>query len=399
MLRLTALIGGPVLDPSGGGLGKLEDLGVILDADHRRSWLRGSGPGEGRGEGCDAVSPRDRRKPRRRRGRGAGGRTPLASPARTRRPGSGPRRQPNRQGRRCLSRRGGEGLALVAVEVGIAPVLRRLRLGRLSRRTGDDILDWRGLHLASAPGHVLQLASGASPIHPLSAPQLEAVAETLPAVARTSSAVILAFPTGRGHRGRTLDGAGLGSEIAVKCPALGGVPGSPCSRRWWARPAGRALGRRPGGHHHLLDSRRKYGYSLLWVLLLARPPSPSTTSSRSDGSRHGAGLAALVRGPSSRPAGVAGRAGDREHRHHLRRVRRRRRLRSTSRCKPLISVPGPRSRSSRWCCAGASIASSGSCSRSGPCSSPTSSRDSWPARTGGRPTASSSRQVPHAAGR
>ena len=100
----------------------------------------------------------------------------------------------------------GEGLALVAVEVGMRPVLRRLALGRFARRVRDDILDWRELHLASAPGHVLALSSGAAGVHRLTKPQLEAIAAALPAARAHELRHHFGLPhrphAWRSHRGR-----------------------------------------------------------------------------------------------------------------------------------------------------------------------------------------------------
>jgi sporulation protein YlmC with PRC-barrel domain len=80
---------------------------------------------------------------------------------------------------RCLTRVGDIELAVEpgtltvhAVEVGAQPLLRRLGLGRLARRTDTRSLPWAELHLASHRGRVVQLAalgeesgSNAAPSH------------------------------------------------------------------------------------------------------------------------------------------------------------------------------------------------------------------------------------------
>jgi hypothetical protein len=172
-----------VLDASGDELGRLDDLGVLLAADHPPVVAARIRPGRGRAAAAFGCAP----------ARVTDGRLVVVE-------ASAPagdllllRRnvldaQVIDLGGRRILRVGdvlvaeeGEGLALVAVEVGTRPVLRRLGLGRFAGRVADEILDWRELHLASRPGHVLQLSSGVSGIHRLSQPQLEAIAATLPA--------------------------------------------------------------------------------------------------------------------------------------------------------------------------------------------------------------------------
>jgi hypothetical protein len=177
---LTALLGRPAVDGAGAALGKLDDLGVQLTSEHPpviAARMRGRGAPtlacalvrvtadelvvvEGSAHPGDLLYLR---------------RHVLDAQVLT------------LDGQR-LVRVGdvfvaeeGEGLALTGVEVGTAPVLRRLGLARFLSGGADEILDWRELHLASAPGHVLQLASGAAGVHRLTAPQLEALAGALPA--------------------------------------------------------------------------------------------------------------------------------------------------------------------------------------------------------------------------
>jgi sporulation protein YlmC with PRC-barrel domain len=181
MLRLTVLIGRPVLDSSGDGLGKLEDLGVILDAEHPPVVAARARAGRGRDGpvGCRLARVTDGSLVVVEGAEPAGELLWLRRHVLDAQVLDLDGNRIVRVGDVFLAEEG-EGLALVAVEVGVAPVLRRLKLGWLARHTGDDVRDWRGLHLASAPGHVLQLASGAGPVHGLSAPELEAIADTLP---------------------------------------------------------------------------------------------------------------------------------------------------------------------------------------------------------------------------
>jgi len=58
-------------------------------------------------------------------------------------------------------------LRVVAVETGIAGILRRLGARRLAGRLGRQTIDWRDLHLLSGPGHALQLASPRAAVHRL----------------------------------------------------------------------------------------------------------------------------------------------------------------------------------------------------------------------------------------
>ena len=66
-----------------------------------------------------------------------------------------------------LALRGSE-LRAVAVDVGLAPVARRLGLRRLARRLPSESIGWEGLHFATGRGHHVQLASPAAAVHRLS---------------------------------------------------------------------------------------------------------------------------------------------------------------------------------------------------------------------------------------
>jgi sporulation protein YlmC with PRC-barrel domain len=87
-------------------------------------------------------------------------------------------------------------LRLVGVEVGAAPLLRRLGLGRLARQGTRELIDWEQIHLASAPGHVLQCAMPRAGIHRLSEKEVQELLEALPA----PRAIELAGAAGLEHR-------------------------------------------------------------------------------------------------------------------------------------------------------------------------------------------------------
>jgi CBS domain-containing protein len=70
-----------------------------------------------------------------------------------------------------LTRAGSE-LRCIAVETGLAPIARRLRLRRLAERLPGGAVAWENMHLTSGPGHVLQLESPAAAVHRLSPMEL-----------------------------------------------------------------------------------------------------------------------------------------------------------------------------------------------------------------------------------
>lgn len=71
-------------------------------------------------------------------------------------------------------------LVVAGVEVGVAPVLRRLGLRRLSRRLPPDILDWHALHLAGGSSHALQLSAPSAAVHRMTAGELAGLLGLLP---------------------------------------------------------------------------------------------------------------------------------------------------------------------------------------------------------------------------
>jgi sporulation protein YlmC with PRC-barrel domain len=76
----------------------------------------------------------------------------------------------------------GDTLFLLGVEVGPSPMLRRLGLALLARRTRSETVDWRDLHITSLRGHTLQLAAPASAVHRLGPEELAELEASLPPV-------------------------------------------------------------------------------------------------------------------------------------------------------------------------------------------------------------------------
>lgn len=87
----------------------------------------------------------------------------------------------------------GHALTLLAVDVGLGALLRRVGLRRLSRRVAADAVDWADLHVASGRGHALALASPASRVHRLRGAELAELVARLP-VQRAAEALHVAGP-------------------------------------------------------------------------------------------------------------------------------------------------------------------------------------------------------------
>jgi sporulation protein YlmC with PRC-barrel domain len=71
-------------------------------------------------------------------------------------------------------------LCAVAVDVGLAPVLRRLGLRAVARRMREEWIGWDGIYLASGRGHRLQIEHRAAEIHRLDHAELMALVGHLP---------------------------------------------------------------------------------------------------------------------------------------------------------------------------------------------------------------------------
>ncbi len=93
-------------------------------------------------------------------------------------------------------------LRVIRAEVGLSALVRRIGLRRLARRGAVQAVDWPELHLASGPGHALQLRSGAAGIHRLTAVQLAALASRLPV--ERADALLAAVKTPHAEAARSL---------------------------------------------------------------------------------------------------------------------------------------------------------------------------------------------------
>lgn len=84
-----------------------------------------------------------------------------------------------------LGRTSGGRLAAVAVDTGFGSVCRRIGARRLSERLGERGVPWRSLHLTSARGHRVQLATPTSTLHRLDGHEVGLLLDAVP----TTSAV------------------------------------------------------------------------------------------------------------------------------------------------------------------------------------------------------------------
>ena len=71
-------------------------------------------------------------------------------------------------------------MTVAAVGIGIGSICRRLGLGRIAGRLGDDVVLWPDLHLLSPAGHVAQLTTEAAAVHHLDAAALAHLLIPLP---------------------------------------------------------------------------------------------------------------------------------------------------------------------------------------------------------------------------
>ena len=86
-----------------------------------------------------------------------------------------------------LTRLPGERLRVVAADVGFGSVCQRMGLRRLAARWPTEAVAWEDLHLTSARGHVVQLATARALVHRLDAAELATLLAHVP----TRSAVDL----------------------------------------------------------------------------------------------------------------------------------------------------------------------------------------------------------------
>lgn len=76
-------------------------------------------------------------------------------------------------------------LRVVGVDIGAAPLLRRLGLGVFAERAAAKVIPWNELHLTSVRGHTIQLDTPTSRVHTLAEEELAALGARLPPHARS----------------------------------------------------------------------------------------------------------------------------------------------------------------------------------------------------------------------
>lgn len=83
-----------------------------------------------------------------------------------------------------LEQRDGQ-LRVVGVDVGAAPVLKRLGLGAFARWAMTDVIPWTDLHLTSVRGHAVQLDTPTARVHTLAEEELAELGARLPPQAKS----------------------------------------------------------------------------------------------------------------------------------------------------------------------------------------------------------------------
>ena len=76
-------------------------------------------------------------------------------------------------------------LRVMGVDIGAAPLLRRLGLGVFARRAETKVIPWDELHLTSVRGHEVQLNTPTARVHTLTEEELAALGARLPPHARS----------------------------------------------------------------------------------------------------------------------------------------------------------------------------------------------------------------------
>lgn len=169
-MNLSEILGAEVRDTSGRRIGRIRDLGVLIDTQLpvvSSVWV---GRGEGRRVGWDEVSiptlPAVVLRAGFRPARPVARELRLAGDVLDRQVFDSRGKRLSRVADVALTLAGGR-LEVVAVETGAAGIARRLGLRRLAARFRPSLVDWRELHLLSGRGHALQLDSSAAGVHRL----------------------------------------------------------------------------------------------------------------------------------------------------------------------------------------------------------------------------------------
>jgi sporulation protein YlmC with PRC-barrel domain len=122
-------------------------------------------------------------------------------------------RRVQRVGDVLLARTDDGHLEAVAVDVGIAPVLRRLGLRGAADRMREQAVDWRDLHLTSARGHAIQLSGTSAAVHRLDERELAHLIALLST--GHAAAVIATVPPDRAAAALDASHPEVGARVAL----------------------------------------------------------------------------------------------------------------------------------------------------------------------------------------
>ncbi len=151
---------------------------------------------------------------------------------------------------------GGDGLRVVAVDVGWRAILRRLGLRRLAHRASRDAIDWQSLHVAAGRAHALQLRSSSAAVQRLDPGELAMLVARLPAA--SAGDVLHSVEPERAAAALAALHPDLSADLLETLPAeharrlagalrrhpAGAVDGARPPRRYWRVLRGHAGGRR-----------------------------------------------------------------------------------------------------------------------------------------------------------
>ena len=225
-LRLTDLVGAPVVDAGGERVGRVTDVLASLSGSHPLVSALLVHP---RGSARAATV----RVPLGVAGDLAPGRITLRGPL----PDAAGQRRPDELSlgrdvldvqivdvdRRRVARVGevelawtDGGLLVVAVDVGWRAILRRLGLRRTADRATRDAIDWSALHVAAGRAHALQLAQPLAAVHRLDPAGLAELVARLP---RASGAALMReLPSDRASAALAAVHPGLGADLVEALP-------------------------------------------------------------------------------------------------------------------------------------------------------------------------------------
>lgn len=146
---------------------------------------------------------------------------------------------------------------LVGVEVGFGGVLRRLKLGSLAGRAGQDVIAWSDLHLTSERGHAVQLATPRAAVHHLDPRALAALVSQVD----TESATEILATKGPGEAAEVVQA----THPAVGERVLRAMPSTAAARIVAAMPAEHAGRWRQRLEHAPALLGRRFLRSRVWL--------------------------------------------------------------------------------------------------------------------------------------